>query len=117
MVTDNMAQRILQELTELKSSVAVLRNKTDDIQGQSRENGNEIKLLRTELGLSGDHGRLPVMETTILRMDKRQDGSDRRIDDLEALRSEAQGRQRLIGSVMALASGGIGAILSLLWHR
>jgi chromosome segregation ATPase len=117
MVTDNTAQRILQELSELKTSLAMLRNKTEEIQEQSRENGNEIKLLRTELGLNGEHGRLPVMETTILRMEKRQEESDKRIDDLEALRSENQGRQRLIGSVVALAGGGIGAIIGLLWHH
>jgi len=117
MITDNEAQRILQELSELKISVALLRDKTDEIQEQGRENNNEIKLLRTELGLNGEHGRLPVIETTFLRMERRQDDSEKRIDDLEALRSENQGKQRLIGTVLAVASGGIGAIIGLLWHH
>ena len=117
MVADNSVQRILQELSELKASLIELRNKTDEIQEQGRENGNEVKSLRKELGLDNGHGRLPVMETTIVRIEKRQESSDKKIDDLESVRSENQGRQRLIGTVLALASGGVGAIIGLMWHH
>jgi chromosome segregation ATPase len=117
MVTENAVRRILQDLSELKTSLIELRNKVEEIQQQGRENGSEVKSLRKELGLDNGHGRLPVLETTILRIEKRQEGNDMRIDDLESLRSENQGKQRLIGTVMTLASGGIGAIIGLLWHH
>jgi chromosome segregation ATPase len=117
MVTESSAQRILQELSELKTSLGELRNRTEEIQEQSRENGNEIRLLRIELGLNSEHGRLPVMDKTILQIEKRQEDSNKRVDDLESIRSENQGKQRLIGTVLALASGGVGAIIGLLWHH
>jgi chromosome segregation ATPase len=117
MVTENAVQRILQELSELKTSLTELKNKSAEIQDQGQENGNEIKLLRRELGLDNGHGRLPVMETTILRMEKRQEVNDKRVDDLEAVRSENLGRQRLVGTVLALASGGVGTLIGLLWHH
>jgi chromosome segregation ATPase len=117
MVTENAVQRILQELSDLKTSLNELKNKSVEIQDQGRENGNEIRSLRKELGLDNGHGRLPVMETTILRIDKRQEVNDKRVDDLESIGSENLGRQRLIGTVLALASGGVGTLIGLLWHR
>jgi len=117
MVTENAVQRILQELSELKTSLTELKNKSAEIQEQGRENGNEIKSLRKELGLDNGHGRLPVMETTILRIEKRQEGNDKRVDDLESIGSESRGRQRFIGTLLALASGGVGTLIGLLWHR
>jgi predicted nuclease with TOPRIM domain len=117
MVTENAVQRILQELSDLKTSLTELKNKSAEIQDQGRENGTEIRLLRKELGLDSGHGRLPVMETTISRIENRQEINDKRVDDLESTGSENLGRQRLVGTVLALASGGVGTLIGLLWHR
>jgi hypothetical protein len=42
--------QILEQLTELKGKV-------EESLQQGRENGNELKMLRRELGLDGQHGR------------------------------------------------------------
>ena len=52
--------QILEQLMELKGKV-------EESLEQGRENGNELKMLRRELGLDGQHGRLPIVEATLIR--------------------------------------------------
>ena len=43
-----------------------LKGKVEESLQQGRENGNDLKMLRRELGLDGQHGRLPIVEATLL---------------------------------------------------
>ncbi len=71
--------QILEQLAEVKGKV-------DESLEQGRENGNELKMLRRELGLDGQHGRLPIVEATLIRHEVRMEKSEARIDKLEIRR-------------------------------
>ena len=102
--------QILEQLTEVKSKV-------EESLEQGRENGNELKMLRRELGLDGQHGRLPIMETTLIRHEARMEKCDARIDKLETSYSEANGKAKLVATSFALLGGGAGgALIALLAH-
>ncbi len=108
--SDAIYTRILEQLTEVKSKV-------DESLLQGRENGNELKMLRRELGLDGQHGRLPIVEATLVRHEARMEKSDARVDKLEAGSSEANGKTKLISTAVALVGGGAGgAVIALLAH-
>jgi hypothetical protein len=102
--------QILEQLTELK-------NKVEESLLQGRENGNELKMLRRELGLDGQHGRLPIVETTLLRHESRMDKSEARVESLEIGSNEARGKAKLVATALALLGGGAGgALITLLAH-
>jgi hypothetical protein len=102
--------QILEQLTEVKGKV-------EESLEQGRENGNELKMLRRELGLDGQHGRLPIMETTLIRHEARMEKCDARIDKLETGYSEANGKAKLVATSLALLGGGAGgALIALLAH-
>jgi hypothetical protein len=80
-------------------------------------NFNELKMLRRELGLDGQHGRLPIMETTLIRHEAHMEKCDARIDKLEMNSSEANGKAKLVATSLALLGGGAGgALIALLAH-
>jgi hypothetical protein len=60
--------QILEQLAEVKGKV-------NESLEQGRENGNELKMLRRELGLDGQHGRLPIVEATLIRHEVRMEKS------------------------------------------
>jgi hypothetical protein len=102
--------QILEQLTEVKGKV-------DESLEQGRANGNELKMLRRELGLDGQHGRLPIMETTLIRHEARMEKCDTRIDKLETGFSEANGKAKLVATSLALLGGGAGgALIALIAH-
>ncbi len=102
--------QILEQLTEVKSKV-------EESLQQGRENGNELKMLRRELGLDGQHGRLPIVEASLVRHEARMEKSDERIDRLEAGTNEAKGKAKLVATSLALLGGGAGgAMIALLAH-
>ena len=102
--------QILEQLTEVKGKV-------DESLQQGRENGNELKMLRRELGLDGQHGRLPIMETTLIRHEGHMEKFDTRIDKQEMNSSEANGKAKLVATSLALLGGGAGgALIALLAH-
>jgi hypothetical protein len=102
--------QILEQLTEVKGKV-------EESLQQGRENGNELKMLRRELGLDGQHGRLPIVETTLIRHEARMEKSDARVDNLETQTSEANGKAKLVATSLALLGGGAGgALIALLAH-
>jgi hypothetical protein len=102
--------QILEQLAEVKGKV-------DESLEQGRENGNELKMLRRELGLDGQHGRLPIVEATLIRHEVRMDKSEARIDKLEIGNSEANGKAKLVATSLALLGGGAGgALIALLAH-
>jgi hypothetical protein len=89
----------------------------DESLEQGRENGNELKMLRRELGLDGQHGRLPIVEATLIRHEVRMDKSEARIDKLEIGNSEANGKAKLVATSLALLGGGAGgAMIAVLAH-
>jgi hypothetical protein len=102
--------QILEQLAEVKGKV-------DESLEQGRENGNELKMRRRELGLDGQHGRLPIVEATLIRHEVRMDKSEARIDKLEIGNSEANGKAKLVATSLALLGGGAGgALIALIAH-
>jgi hypothetical protein len=102
--------QILEQLTEVKRRV-------EDSLQQGRENGNELKMLRRELGLDGAHGRLPIVEAGLLRHEAQMERMDARVNDLETGNSEAKGKAKLVAAALALLGGSAGgALISLLAH-
>ncbi len=102
--------QILEQLTELKKRV-------EDSLQQGRENGNELKMLRRELGLDGAHGRLPIVEAGLVRHEAQMERMDARVNELETGRSEASGKAKLVATAVALLGGGAGgAVISLVSH-
>ena len=93
--------QILEQLTEVKGKV-------EESLQQGRENGNELKMLRRELGLDGQHGRLPIVEAMLVRHEARMDKSDERVEKLEAGNNEANGKAKLVATCLALLGGGAG---------
>jgi hypothetical protein len=102
--------QILEQLMELKGKV-------EESLQQGRENGNDLKMLRRELGLDGQHGRLPIVEATLLRHEARMEKSEERVEGLEISSSEANGKAKLMATGLALLGGGAGgALIALLAH-
>ena len=102
--------QILEQLMELKGKV-------EESLQQGRENGNELKMLRRELGLDGQHGRLPMVEATLLKHETRMEKSEARVEALEIGSSEAKGKAKLLATALALLGGGAGgALIALLAH-
>jgi hypothetical protein len=102
--------QILEQLTELKRRV-------EDSLQQGRENGNELKMLRRELGLDGAHGRLPIVEAGLVRHEAQMERIDARVNELETGSSEASGKAKLVATAFALLGGGAGgAVISLVAH-
>lgn len=105
-----MQAQILGQLMELKGKV-------EESLQQGRENGSDLKMLRRELGLDGQHGRLPIVEATLLRHEVRMDKCEARVEELEIESSEAKGKAKLVAAVMALLGGGAGgALIALVAH-
>lgn len=75
----------------------------------SRDNNREIKSLRTELGLEGEHGRFPSLEVELKRLNTRADKQEMRIDAMEVSAIESRAQHRLIATVLGILSGGLGA--------
>jgi hypothetical protein len=102
--------QILEQLTEVKGKV-------EESLQQGRENGNELKMLRRELGLDGQHGRLPIVEATLIRHETCMEKIETRVDTLETGNSEAKGKAKLLATGLALLGGGTGgALITLLAH-
>jgi len=107
---NTLQAQILEQLTELKGKV-------EESLQQGRENGNDLKMLRRELGLDGQHGRLPIVEATLLRHELRMDKSEARVEGLEIGSSEANGKAKMVATGLALLGGGAGgALIALLAH-
>jgi hypothetical protein len=102
--------QILEQLMELKGKV-------EESLQQGRENGNDLKMLRRELGLDGQHGRLPIVEATLLRHEARMEKSEARVEGLEICSSESNGKAKLVATALALLGGGAGgALIALVAH-
>jgi hypothetical protein len=103
--------------TQILEQLAEVKCKVDESLEQGRENGNELKMLRRELGLDGQHGRLPIVEATLIRHEVRMEKGEARIDKLEIGNSEANGKAKLVATSLALLGGGAGgALIALLAH-
>lgn len=102
--------QILEQLQELKGKV-------EESLQQGRENGNDLKMLRRELGLDGQHGRLPIVEATQLRHEVRMEKIETRVGNLEISENEDKGKSKLLHAGAALLSGGAGgALIALVAH-
>jgi hypothetical protein len=77
----------------------------------SRANNQEIKSLRRELGLEGEHGRLPSVEMELKRITERADRLELRIGAVEVARIETRAKTGLVTTVVGFFSGGLGAAM------
>jgi hypothetical protein len=93
---------ILEELSKINTKV-------EESLEIGRENNREIKILRTELGLEGGHGRIPSLEAEMQRMNARMDKHELRLDTIEVGAIETRARHRLIATLIGIVSGGLGA--------
>lgn len=108
--TPTIQAQILEQLTELKGKV-------EESLQQGRENGTELKMLRRELGLDGQHGRLPIVEATLIRHEVRMEKWEMRVNELETNHNEAKGKAKLVGTAVALAGGSAGgALIAMMAH-
>ncbi len=108
--TGTIQAQILEQLTEVMGKV-------DESLQQGRENGNELKMLRRELGLDGQHGRLPMVEATLVRHEARMEKNELRLDKLETGSNEASGKAKMVATAVGLVGGGAGgAVIALLGH-
>jgi hypothetical protein len=109
-INPTIEAQILEQLTEVKRRV-------EDSLQQGRENGNELKMLRRELGLDGAHGRLPIVEAALVRHETQMERIDSRLIELETENSEAEGKAKLVATAAALLGGGAGgAVISWIAH-
>lgn len=87
------------------------------IAAQGAENGNELKMLRRELGLDGQHGRLPILETSMMRQEFERTKLEARVDMLESGKDESRGKAKLAGAALALLGGSAGgALIAVIAH-
>jgi hypothetical protein len=109
-VRSSLHAQIMEQLTEVKGKV-------DESLLQGRENVNELKMLRRELGLDGQHGRLPIVEATLIRHELRMDKGEVRLNLLETGNSEANGKAKMVATALALLGGGAGgAVIAMIAH-
>jgi hypothetical protein len=102
--------QILEQLMELK-------DKAEESLALGRDNGSELRMLRRELGLDGPHGRLPIVEATLLRHEKWMEKSEARVEGLEIDSNEANGKAKMLATALALLGGGAGgALIALMGH-
>jgi hypothetical protein len=92
-------------LTELGQ----INHKVEESLEIGRENNREIKILRTELGLEGAHGRIPSLEAELQRLNARVEKQDIRVDATEVAAIESRAKHRVIATVIGVLSGGLGA--------
>lgn len=103
--SDNWFQKeILIKISEVKVIV-------DESLKLGRENGEDIRKLRVELGVDGAHGRIPQIEQTLARLDRQQEQDHKevlnRIAALEEGDHIAQGKKQLFNiAVSILCSSG-----------
>lgn len=71
--SDNWLQR------ELLEKILEVKNLVDESLKLSRENGEDIRTLRKELGVDGAHGRLPQLDQAIARLDRRQEDDNKEV--------------------------------------
>lgn len=102
---------------QILAQLGEVMKKVDESVKIGQENGNELKMLRRELGLDGQHGRLPIVEASLTRHESRMDRIDARVDLLEKTDDQATGKSRLVATVLGLLGGSAGgAAIALAAH-
>lgn len=97
---------------EILAQLKAVNARMEEIAAQGRENNNELKMLRRELGLEPNgFGRVPTIEGDIKRQDLRSDKIELRVDLLEKSRDVEDGKARLVTAGLGLVSGSAGAAL------
>jgi hypothetical protein len=91
------------------SELGQINHKVEESLEIGRENNREIKILRTELGLEGAHGRIPSLEAELKRLNTRLEKQELRVEAIEVEAIESRAQHRLIATVIGILSGGLGA--------
>jgi hypothetical protein len=91
------------------SELGQINYKVEESLQIGRENNREIKILRTELGLEGAHGRIPSLEVELQRMNTRVEKQEMRVDEMEVGTIESRAQHRMIATITGIFSGGLGA--------
>lgn len=107
--------------TEILKSLQEVKDKVDESLKLGRENGEAIRSLRTELGVDGQHGRIPQLEAAWARLDHQQESDHKeivsRVEALERGEHENQGRKRFVFILLSLIGGSAsGAVITIVYH-
>lgn len=91
---------ILEKILEVKKLV-------DESLKLSRENGEDIRKLRTELGVDGSHGRLPQLERSMVRLDSQQESDHKEVLALlaESQKKNHDDKNKIITRIESLEYG------------
>lgn len=64
---------------EILEKILEVKNKVDESLQLGRQNGEDIRTLRKELGVDGPHGRLPQLELAMGRLDRQQENDNKEV--------------------------------------
>jgi hypothetical protein len=99
-------------LERIFTALGDIQRKVDQSLEQGRDNGSDLKLLRKELGMDGQHGRIPSLESNVVRLELLIVAQEKRVDALEILDHLAQGKKQLVTvGVSVISSAGAVALL------
>lgn len=97
--------------SEILDSLKGVLAKVEEVAIQGRENGNELKMLRRELGLDGAHGRIPQIESSVIKLEVRMDNMKLVLDQIEDDRHFQRGKVWTITAVIAFLASSGGVVL------
>ena len=94
---------------QLLDKISEVNNKVDKSLEQGRDNGEEIRMLRKELGVDGTHGRIPGIEQSIVKLEFRIETLQKCVDLMEDSNHFAKGKQWVITIFLSFlsSSGGV----------
>lgn len=93
--------------TEILKSLQEVKDKVDESLDLGRQNGEDIRSLRKELGVDGVHGRIPQMEQAIARLDRQQEIDHKEVLTLLAENQKKQhdDKNKLVARIESLEFG------------
>jgi hypothetical protein len=94
---------------EILKMVTQIAARVDETVAQGRQNGASLALLRMELGMETPYGRLPAIEQTLKRIEKRQSDLAADLEAIKVGNTEARGRKQLVRWAWSIVRSGAGA--------
>lgn len=89
---------------EMLRKISEVNVKVDQSLKQGSENGEGIRLLRKELGVDGEHGRIPQIERSMATMEIRIDTLQKCVDVLQGGSHFANGVKWVLTFILSVAT-------------